>query len=50
MKTTFIGTYAMDGKRHELIASMLGQGYIIKYKWLPQVIGEKMTIVWEKGI
>jgi len=50
MKRTFYSTYAMDGKRYELIASMLEQGYVMKYKWMPQIMGEKMTIIWEKEV
>lgn len=49
MKRTFTSHYKWgDTKRGKLIQSMFDQGYIIKYRWEPQIIGEPLTIVWEK--
>lgn len=49
MKRTFTSHYKWgDANRNKLIASMVAQGYSVKYRWEPQLIGEPLVIIWER--
>ena len=49
MKRTFTSHYKWgDSGRNKLIANMLAQGYSVKYRWEPQIVGEPLVIIWER--
>ena len=50
MKRTFTSHYKWgDSNRNKLIANMLAQGYSVKYRWEPHIIGEPLVIIWERN-